>query len=172
MIPGEILIWQLIIHSWQLSAKQVNSPTAQLAQSVWHTGVLKGWHFFFLCGLRSYQVLLSMTRWVKMRTGSQSLSQLPNFFFIIVFSPCLWWYAAATPSACESLAVLQDLGSSTASWCCTPLQDSRPDSPSCIPSPLEARRLSVAEKKKKRSKPGQPFLEAAVHFSDSHSLSW
>lgn len=91
MIPGEILIWQLIIHSWQLSAKQLNSPTAQLAQSVWHTAVWKGWHwfffafFFFLCGLRSYQVLSSTTRWVKMRTGSQSLSKLPYFFPLLFF---------------------------------------------------------------------------------------
>lgn len=127
--------------------------------------------FFFLCGLRSYQVLSSTTRWVKMRTGSQSLSKLPYFFPIIVFSPCLCWYAAATPSACESLAAPQDPSSSTASWCCTPLQDSRPDSPSCIPSPLEAQSLSVAGKKKKRSKPGQRFLDAAVHDPTSQTLT-
>lgn len=153
MIPGEILIWQLIIHAWQLNAKQFNSPAGTV--SIRYCSLERmTLIFFFLCGLRSYQVSSSATQRVKVNTGSQSLSKLPYFLPspITVFSPCLWWYAATTPWAFESWAAPQDPGSSTASWCCTPLQDNRPDSPSCIPSPLEARRLSVPNRKKKKKK--------------------
>lgn len=94
-----------------------------------------------------------------MKTASQSLCVWVSVrvmcvcLLIIVFFPCLCWHVAATPSTCESSAEQQDRGSSTVSWCCTPPQDSRLDSPSCIHSPLEAQRLLMAIKwKKKRVK--------------------
>lgn len=101
---------------------------------------LGGWHS------QTQTVLLSqvVVQLVSMTEKERHLLRLFFVSFLIVFFPCLEWYVVATPSTSESLVGQQDQGSSTVSWCYTPLQDSHLDSPSCIPSPREAQPLLMA----------------------------
>lgn len=80
----------------------------------------------------------------QMVKKARSIIFCVSCYFLSVFYPRLEWYVVATPSTSESLVEQQDRGSSTVSWCCTPLQDSHLDSPSCILSPLEAQHLLMA----------------------------
>lgn len=83
---------------------------------------------------------MSWSKWSKWR-NRKFTSCVYSVRSLIVFFPSLGWYVVATPSTSESLVGQQDPGSSTASSCYTPLQDSHLDSPFCIPSLLEAQHL-------------------------------
>lgn len=87
MIPGEILIWQLIIHSWQLSAKQFHSPTAQLAQSVYDTAVWKEWHWLFFSFaisdlIKSHHLRPSGSKWGQEVSLCLSSLIFPHYCFL------------------------------------------------------------------------------------------